>query len=315
MTLLGQFFYYRSKAPPYTPTRIRATSTTGHRISSDRPGSHYRTLSTVAANVAASAALAAQHDGPESQRSRNRWRRSSVDHIGERSGSRDVRGSEDDVDDAAMAAMSDSFHSEGGRTNRRKLVSWNSERYGRSGSIGRSQVGPSHPSLQITASQQNVADIDRGRSMQREGEVEEAENLSRSRTVSTHRTSSRASRRGAGMVFLGVWALFGIGTLAGNRAGSNSVSNIGRVLSRQSMSIPTSDAAAATPTAFASPAIDMDFGDLVLNDSDIPSDGPSNQRVLGRIFAWSSTTLYMTSRLPQIWKNVSFHHVSDSHIL
>ena len=38
-----------------------------------------------------------------------------------------------------------------------------------------------------------------------------------------------------------------------------------------------------------------------------PHQDPDFERVLGRIFAWLCTTLYLTSRLPQIWKNVSFY--------
>ena len=37
---------------------------------------------------------------------------------------------------------------------------------------------------------------------------------------------------------------------------------------------------------------------------DLPEKPPSFSRVVGRISAWSCTTLYLTSRLPQIWKNV-----------
>ena len=36
-----------------------------------------------------------------------------------------------------------------------------------------------------------------------------------------------------------------------------------------------------------------------------PPSPPTSQRVIGRISAWICTTLYLTSRLPQIWKNVS----------
>jgi len=36
-----------------------------------------------------------------------------------------------------------------------------------------------------------------------------------------------------------------------------------------------------------------------------PGEGPSLERVIGRMSAWACTTLYLTSRLPQIWKNVS----------
>jgi len=36
-----------------------------------------------------------------------------------------------------------------------------------------------------------------------------------------------------------------------------------------------------------------------------PGEGASLERIIGRMSAWACTTLYLTSRLPQIWKNVS----------
>ena len=36
----------------------------------------------------------------------------------------------------------------------------------------------------------------------------------------------------------------------------------------------------------------------------LPDEMPLFQRVVGRIAAWTCTTLYLTSRLPQIWMNV-----------
>jgi len=38
---------------------------------------------------------------------------------------------------------------------------------------------------------------------------------------------------------------------------------------------------------------------------DTPPEPPSFKRLFGRTSAWACTTLYLTSRLPQIWKNVS----------
>jgi hypothetical protein len=109
------------------------------------------------------------------------------------------------------------------------------------------------------------------------------------------------------MVFLGVWALFGIGTLAGNRNGSSSdgITNIGRVLN--SKTVTASNAAIAVPTAFTHTAPSSEAFPLpvILNDSDLSAPESSKERILGRIFAWLCTTLYLTSRLPQIWKNVS----------
>jgi hypothetical protein len=109
------------------------------------------------------------------------------------------------------------------------------------------------------------------------------------------------------MVFLGVWALFGIGTLAGNRNGASfgRVAYIGRVLNSKTIPAPT--AMISTPTALTpiAPILGSTPLTVVLNDSDVSLNNPTQDRVLGRIFAWFCTTLYLTSRLPQIWKNVS----------
>lgn len=296
--LLTQYLYYRSDKPtaaPYGYTRIRVPSTFGRRLSSE----NFRTLSTVAANVAAGAALAAQQETQDSQYTRS-WRQGrSIDQLREDSGSRisrDVVGNEGEFDEAALSALADSFHSEGGRTNRRKRVSWSTERYGRSGSVGRTPTTPVPPSLRITT-QRDFGTLARGRSNRRNGEsdIEEAED---SRTVRTHGTSSRASRRGASMVFLGVWALFSFGTLARNGSGTpfDGIANVGRVLVSKTTNAPT-----------AAPAASVASGDIasalgVLLDDNVR---PSKTRILGRIFAWLCTTFYLTSRLPQIWKNVS----------
>ena len=40
----------------------------------------------------------------------------------------------------------------------------------------------------------------------------------------------------------------------------------------------------------------------------LPGDMPLFQRVVGRVAAWICTTLYLTSRLPQIWMNVRLAH-------
>lgn len=312
VSLLSQFFYYRKgplDSPPYAGARARAHSTSSHRHSPERPR-RYRSLSAVAANVANTAALAAHQEGHESQRHRTRWNRDGTDRLGDRSTSR-VSGHEEETEEPSNLA--DSFHSEGsGRGSRRKLVSWNSsEHFGRSGSIGRGATGPPS-SLQITSPSHNLDEVVRGRSREIEGDAAENEApevWTRSRTNSTHRASSRASRRGAGMVFLGVWALFGVGTLVGSKSGSTmAIGNIGKVLTNKPSQTPS--VPVATPAVFDQvvPATSSEPINVVLNDSGLSTAESSNARVIGRIFAWASTTLYMTSRLPQIWKNVREYH-------
>ncbi|KAI6118858.1 hypothetical protein EV401DRAFT_1965697 [Pisolithus croceorrhizus] len=177
---------------------------------------------------------------------------------------------QDEVDDTVLPALSDSFHSDSGN---RKRVSWSQERYDRHPNRQRRQVSPvvhtARSPLQMTPTQVEFTAQARGRQLQRDGDLEQDEEEQRGQ-----RTGSRASRRGAGMVFLGVWALFGIGGLAGSqyRPITSRSTNVGTVLLSK---------AGTSPLAHL----------------------PPSERVIGRIFAWLCTTLYLTSRLPQIWKN------------
>jgi len=311
LLLLVQYYHYRSDKttmPLYGYTRVRTPSAIGRHLSVG----DYRTLSAVAANVAASAGIAAQQDAQDSQYARTRPPRRSADQLfRERSGSqisRDVLDNESEVDEAALSALGDSFHSEGGRSNRRKRVSWSNERGGRGGSLGRVPNSPIPNSLQITSQRADDSGmLSRGRPIQRNGEsdIEEAANQCNSETAHTHRTSSRASRRGASMVFLGVWALFSFGTLAGSRSGiaSDGIANIGRVLNNKTTAAPIAATTVSTALTTVAPLLETIPLSIILNDGDLPPVEPSRDRILGRVFAWLCTTLYLTSRLPQIWKN------------
>ncbi|KAJ7449922.1 PQ loop repeat-domain-containing protein [Mycena latifolia] len=279
--LCSQYFYYQGLKPAPVFGRPRVGS-----VHSDR---HYRTLSVVAANVSAAAALAAQHHDEHSGRVRR-----SIDRL---SGSR----VSDEVEDSAFAAMADSFHSEGGPVPTRKRVSWSTERYGkRGGSVGRTPLSRSAFLPRLTPAELPGDAVDRGRSLQRDAE-QEVPATSPTQSADSHRRSSRASRRGASLVFLSLFALFGVGTWSGSRSGvlQGSRTNVGRVLT-------------AVPVGFVAPrVVQVNNVDFVRSDDlpphephhdPIPTD-PSSERVIGRIFAWLCTTLYLTSRLPQIWKN------------
>nr|GAT53256.1 predicted protein [Mycena chlorophos] len=239
VVLLSQYLYYERSRPALVFGRTRGGST------SDR---HYRTLSAVAANVSgAAAALAAQqHDGM----------RRSVDRL---SASR----VSDEVDEAALATMADSIQSEG--LPQRKRVSWSTERHagGRGGSVGRTPTARSAFLPRLAPEDDSV---DRGRSLQRE--AGDTLQVNSEVPTQTQRRGSRTGVRGANLVFLSVFALYGIGTLT-----TRSTRSTGRVLLARDPHEP------------------------------IPSEDPFNELVLGRIFAWLCTTLYLTSRLPQIWKN------------
>lgn len=321
-TLVGQYLYYRQTAKPRPTLGGRSRAASSATITrAEHPPTHYRALSHVAANVAAAAALAAQ------QEEQSRWRpraQSSVEsrHTALSAGADEA---EDEVDEAALARLADSFHSEGGRSTRKK-VSWSRERAGSIGRVHAPALSPIHRPLSSifpTGPQEEQDFSDRGRPATREVPLDGAQH--EWAVESSKRRSSRASRKGAGMVFLGVWALFGVGTLAGSKRGiaTDSAIRFGRVLTTVtahtgSTPIPTPTKIPDTlvNTAEEAPASPVDtpisFDDLQFEEPIIPAraddpddshDGPSTDYIVGRISAWICTTLYLTSRLPQIWKN------------
>ncbi|KAH9901390.1 PQ loop repeat-domain-containing protein [Cubamyces lactineus] len=317
-SLLSQYFYYRTPTektmrPPYLHSRDRTASVATRRLSLDRGAGapHYRALSTVAANVAAVAALAAQQEGHA------RW------HHGRSHSSEPHPTSyedEDEVSDEALARLAESFHSEGGRSSRRKHVAWRQESFqgGSRHSTLPSPPARMHSSLHIAFPSQateEVAEVTaRGRPLVRAADLvdeDEEEWLS----ANAHRRSSRASRKGATMVFLGVWALFGVGAFTGGRKAPSSAiaEHTGQVLARAD--VPVAAIAEAAPgLPFVDPVLSAQlsgdpsiFHDLATTStteySTFDEPRPTTEHIIGRISAWVCTTLYLTSRLPQIWKN------------
>ncbi|KIJ69053.1 hypothetical protein HYDPIDRAFT_81113 [Hydnomerulius pinastri MD-312] len=295
--LLYQYFYFgggpTTSPNVYAHPRSRATSSAARRLSVD--ASHYRNLSVVAGSVAVAAALAAHPDShPEHRRPKHGEERPLDGPT--------PRASVELEDDAMLSALSDSFHSESGK---RKRVSWSQERQVGGGSTGRRQMSPViHTSLQSTAA---AAALARGRPLQREGESGEEEEEEHTE----RRAGSRASRRGAGMVLLGVWALFGIGRFAsgGLRPLVGRGESVGAVLVTSS-NFGVSSPASGLTVEIADPHpsfINVEMPSLLVDDivgqERQPEEEPSYEHVIGRIFAWLCTTLYLTSRLPQIWKN------------
>jgi len=128
------------------------------------------------------------------------------------------------------------------------------------------------------------------------------------------RRSSRASRRSASIVFMGLWIVAGLGMHTRARwAGSTD----GVVVGAVDLTPPAAVLPSPLPLP---PSDDVVFFDAYKSHKDkdkhspppeeappgpVPSDGVSKERIIGRISAWMCTTLYLTSRLPQIWKNVS----------
>ncbi|CAE6500451.1 unnamed protein product [Rhizoctonia solani] len=147
----------------------------------------------------------------------------------------------------------------------------------------------------------------RGRTLDRDGEVD---------TGSRRKRISQTSGRGASLVFLAVFGLWGFSTGRGRieDAGTGLV-KIGRVLSRSventvHPSVYFATSSESIPLHYVpSPAIMATEGQDQLPPtappppSDDEPDRTSWSWRVGRISAWTCTTLYLTSRMPQIWKN------------
>jgi hypothetical protein len=301
--LLAQYYYYGGG--PTIPTEVygRARSRTisaARRLSLDT--SHYRTLSVVAGNVAAAAALAAFPDAhPEHRVSRKHLTDQPLDETI----SRVSEEAQDEVEDSVLSTLSDSIHSG------RKRVSWSQERPDHHSST-RSQLPRS---LQITSPQRESASLARGRPEQREADVVEVEvELAGSRAASGNRGSSRASRRGASMVLLGFGALFSVGALtnASSRTLVERDDSVGLVLADEVIIPHPMTVSSIQTAAYHGSPSDAGIVTVELYPTFVQTelrsqsqDQPSAERIIGRIFAWLCTSLYLTSRLPQIWKNAS----------
>jgi len=223
----------------------------------------------------------------------------------------------DDSEDEHPTTLVDSFYSESGRDIGRKCVSW---------SMGRNRTrANSSSSILAAAPSHATCDMDsirRGRSLRRDAEEffqdsGEARQADESSSSPWNRRNSRAGKKSATLVFLGTWALFGVGMFVGNKSNMHiervlpSSPARGHVITTAVTSslIATepwtlSDTVPGLPVASEDQDLPSPTEHVLLNDSK-----PSLERTIGRISAWLCATLYLTSRLPQIWKNVSTNYV------
>lgn len=313
--LLSQYFYYRKTATPtvsaFSQPRSRAGSL-AYRTSRERAPSRYRTLSAAAANVAtAAAALASQRNEPPTLGyAHTRWSRRSLDGLLDSDSNRPREGG-GDMDEDLIATLTDSFYSERSSRQRNVLRSKESRapsNHSRTGS--RQGMVSSHipASLQITSTIDDSDALARGRTLQRTNlpsHDRESLDWHQGDDESQRRRSSRASKRGATMIFMGVWALFGVGTLGMRRYSAEIRTPLqsGRVLSLAPPSLLPPSFTREPPPSTANVAFDAPHFEHA-SQSEQPAHRPSLERVIGRISAWTCATLYLTSRLPQIWKNV-----------
>lgn len=278
-------------------------------------------MSVAAANVAATAAIAATHQEAASPRVPHKLSRRSIDEVSGPVISPVELSDDEEYDEEVLARLADSIQSEGGRSRSRKHISWDAVSQGRrSGSLDLTtrQTLPSRrtfrPSLQMTDSREGGSDI-RGRSQLREDDTDDGWRGSENTTAPTSArpSRSRASRRSASLVFLGFWALFGVGTLARDRRSLPQITSLstGRVLTPVDGQVPRDFDVSKVmefdyePEGPSWVEIFADAGGT--NHEGLPPPGESLplRQVIGRLSAWTCTILYLTSRLPQIWKNVS----------
>ncbi|KAL1747564.1 PQ loop repeat-domain-containing protein [Schizophyllum fasciatum] len=259
--LVAQYIYYETLRPKPPHPKLEHPH--------ERPIPRYRTLSAVAANVAAAAALVAQQEERQHPHRLPHPLPHAHAHFAptepSATGHARAEGDDDEPDEDALAALADSFHSEGGRTLGRKRVSWSLERGTGGRRRGTSLIMPRADPLDTP-----VDLLERGRAAERAGDSPVAP--STMRRSASHRNN---------IMFLAVFALFSVGALS-----QRSSIGAGHVL----------QARGTEPVAL-NGTIDIASPDMVsISDA-------AGERILGRIFAWLCTTLYLTSRLPQIWKN------------
>ncbi|KAF8523334.1 PQ loop repeat-domain-containing protein [Hysterangium stoloniferum] len=215
----------------------------------------------------------------------------------------------DDESESAPSIMIDSFQSEGGGLgrNKGKHVSWTRESTSRDRDTRAMSQDP--PASQPPSPQTAPATM-RGRQLTRPTIYDSpttsdasAVQPTRERRISEASiVSAAASRRSASIVFLGVFALFGLSSRAGYRPFGASPSE-GRVL----QVLPTPEATSAPLQLANVPHVSSSDAVVRLQESgsfvSVSFAAGDTKKAIGHISAWTCTTLYITSRLPQIWKN------------
>ncbi|KZV89860.1 hypothetical protein EXIGLDRAFT_721027 [Exidia glandulosa HHB12029] len=266
-TLFAQYFYYDAFKPKPRSLSSSYISTHGHRrtrtTSLSRSWSGERTQPGTLRALSAAAANVAHAAAALAASEEALARQPHRQHSRQRN-------------EETEEVMTDSILSEASASRR---VTWSQDSFSRPASMSRSPVRrvphphqhvPQLAVISASPAPPNTSFAfpeERGRSPGGGLGVEDVEEEERRRErEERRRRSSRASRRSASIVFLGVWALFAFSEVRKR-------SSEGTVLS-----------------------------DGAFTGGGAPPD-VSWERVIGRVAAWVCTTLYLTSRLPQIWKN------------
>ena len=204
--------------------------------------------------------------------------------------------------ESTPSVLVDSFYSEGGRRARGKgkHVSWTQESPRRDNEDSQlvDDVEPASRTTLSTARGRQLTRPNVGDSpiaIEEPTLAEVAVDLRRTRRTSgASAVSASASRRSASIVFLAVFTLFTFSSHSGIRR--SVTGSEGRVLSLIPRRIPSPSSIVTASDSVVH--ISRDVAAFVFPDKE-------TQRIVGRLSAWTCTTLYLTSRLPQIWKNVS----------
>jgi hypothetical protein len=138
--------------------------------------------------------------------------------------------------------------------------------------------------------------------------VEMREARSKSRSLSLVRGSGGRGkgRRAAGVAFMSLTLLLARSTITSTPASSSSSFPNGIVLSQPPHRHAPTARHPLPLSTFSSTAATVNPPFMLSFEPHLPESSIDYQHVIGRISAWTCTTLYLTSRLPQIWKNVSF---------
>ncbi|WRT67217.1 uncharacterized protein IL334_004183 [Kwoniella shivajii] len=150
---------------------------------------------------------------------------------------------------------------------------------------------------------------------------------SQSRSLSLVRGSGgRGGRRAAGVAFMSLGFLVGFGGFSSDVSGRTVGTNVGRVLSQPKGLQPNWNSLGDSSDFMSIYHIESSSNPHITEIPFIhnnqekspphpPDEPPSFQRIIGRISAWACTTLYLASRLPQIWKNFQRKSVEGLSIL
>jgi len=135
---------------------------------------------------------------------------------------------------------------------------------------------------------------------------------SKSRSLSVVRTQSGKGkgRRAAGVAFMSLGLIARFGGITPKESGVGRVlernKDLGETITRHPNPFLYGPNIPSETTNYYT-TIEIPEGSYKAHDhghEDPPPETPSFKRLFGRTSAWACTTLYLTSRLPQIWKNV-----------